>query len=37
MTRLKDVLENKGILQTWLSKKLGAHYNLVNNYDQYSQ
>lgn len=34
MNRIKDVLEEKGIKQIWLSKKLGKSYNMVNSYAQ---
>lgn len=32
MNRIKEVLEEKGIKQTWLSDKLGKSYNMVNSY-----
>jgi transcriptional regulator with XRE-family HTH domain len=32
MNRIKEVLEQKGIKQTWLSKELGKSYNMVNSY-----
>ena len=32
MNRIKEVLEEKGIKQTWLAKKLGKSYNMVNAY-----
>ena len=32
MNRIKEVLEEKGIKQTWLSKKLGKSFNQVNAY-----
>lgn len=28
MNRIKDVLESKGIKQTWLTEKLGKSYNI---------
>ena len=32
MNRNKEVLQDKGIKQTWLSEKLGKSYNIVNGY-----
>lgn len=32
MNRIKEVLEEKGIKQIWLSQKLGKSYNMVNSY-----
>ena len=32
MNRIKEVLDQKGIKQTWLSEKLGKSYNMVNSY-----
>jgi len=32
MNRIKEVLKQKGIKQTWLAKKLGKSYNMVNAY-----
>jgi putative transcriptional regulator len=32
MNRIKEVLNDKGIKQTWLSEKLGKSYNIVNGY-----
>lgn len=32
MNRIKKVLEEKGIKQTWLAEKLGKSYNMVNSY-----
>jgi putative transcriptional regulator len=32
MNRIKEVLEEKGLTQTWLSKQLGKGYNMVNSY-----
>jgi transcriptional regulator with XRE-family HTH domain len=32
MNRIKEVLQDKGIKQTWLSEKLGKSYNIVNGY-----
>ena len=37
MNRIKEVLEEKGIKQTWLAEKLGKSYNMVNGYVQNSQ
>lgn len=37
MNRIKKVLEQKGIKQIWLSKKLGKSYNMVNAYVQNRQ
>ena len=34
MNRIKEVLEAKGVKQTWLSEKLGKSYNMVNSYVQ---
>lgn len=34
MNRIKEVIEPKGIKQTWLAKKLGKSYNIVNSYVQ---
>jgi transcriptional regulator with XRE-family HTH domain len=34
MNRIKEVLKQKGIKQTWLAKKLGKSYNTVNSYSQ---
>ena len=34
MNRIKIVLENKGIRQTWLAEKLGKSFNTVNGYVQ---
>jgi transcriptional regulator with XRE-family HTH domain len=34
MNRIKEVLEEKGIKQVWLSEKLGKSYNMVNSYIQ---
>lgn len=32
MNRIKEVLENKGIKQTWLAERLKKSYNMVNSY-----
>ncbi len=37
MNRIKVVLEEKGIKQTWLAEKLGKSYNMVNSYVQNRQ
>jgi putative transcriptional regulator len=37
MTRIKEVLEEKGIKQIWLAEKLGKSYNMVNAYVQNRQ
>ncbi|MEQ6123572.1 helix-turn-helix transcriptional regulator [Pseudotenacibaculum sp. MALMAid0570] len=37
MNRIKIVLENKGIRQTWLAEKLGKSFNTVNGYVQNRQ
>ena len=34
MNRIKAVLKEKGIKQTWLAEKLGKSYNMVNSYVQ---
>ena len=34
MNRIKEVLEERGIKQTWLAEKLGKRYNMVNSYVQ---
>jgi putative transcriptional regulator len=34
MNRIKEVLEEKGIKQTWLAEKLGKSFNMVNAYAQ---
>ncbi|MDY6801173.1 MAG: helix-turn-helix transcriptional regulator [Bacteroidota bacterium] len=34
MNRIKIVLEEKGIKQTWLAEKLGKSYNMINSYAQ---
>ena len=34
MNRIKEVLEERGIKQTWLADKLGKSYNMVNGYVQ---
>lgn len=37
MNRIKEVIEEKGIKQTWLADKLGKSYNMVNGYVQNRQ
>lgn len=37
MNRIKEVLERKGIKQTWLAEQLGKSYNMVNSYVQNRQ
>jgi transcriptional regulator with XRE-family HTH domain len=37
MNRIKEVLDDKGIKQTWLADKLGKSYNMVNSYVQNRQ
>jgi transcriptional regulator with XRE-family HTH domain len=32
MNRIKEVLKDKGITQTWLASRLGKSYNMVNGY-----
>ena len=32
LNRIKEVLDEKGILQTWLAKKLNKSFNSVNAY-----
>tara|TARA_B110000971_G_C19950206_1_gene473011 strand:- start:650 stop:847 length:198 start_codon:yes stop_codon:yes gene_type:complete len=34
MNRIKEVLEERGIKQIWLSEQLGKSYNMVNSYVQ---
>ena len=34
MNRIKELLEEKGLTQVWLSEKLGKSYNMVNSYAQ---
>jgi putative transcriptional regulator len=34
MNRIKVVLEQKGIKQTWLAEKLGKSYPIINGYAQ---
>lgn len=37
MNRIKEVLADKGIKQTWLAEQLGKSYNMVNGYVQNRQ
>lgn len=37
MNRIKEVLGEKGIKQTWLANKLGKSFNTVNSYVQNRQ
>lgn len=37
MNRIKEVLEEKGLTQTWLAEQLGKSYNMVNAYVQNRQ
>ena len=37
MNRIKEILEQKGIKQTWLAERLGKSYNVVNGYVQNRQ
>lgn len=32
MNRIKDILQEKGIKQTWLAEKLGKSFNMINDY-----
>lgn len=34
MNRIKEVLKDKGISQTWLAKKTGKSYNTINEYSR---
>ena len=34
MNRIKEVLEERGVKQTWLAEKLEKSYNMVNSYVQ---
>ena len=34
MNRIKEVLEEKGLTQTWLAETLGKSFNMVNSYAQ---
>ena len=37
MNRIKELLEERGLKQTWLAEKLGKSYNMVNGYVQNRQ
>lgn len=37
MNRIKEILDQKRIKQTWLAEKLGKSYNMVNGYVQNRQ
>ena len=37
MNRIKEVLEEKGIKQTWLANQIGKSFNTVNGYVQNRQ
>ena len=37
MNRIREVLEQKGIKQTWLAERLGKSFNTVNSYVQNRQ
>ena len=34
MNRIKEILDEKGIKQTWLAEQLGKSFNMVNAYAQ---
>lgn len=34
MNRIKEILEEKGVKQTWLADRLSKSYNMVNSYVQ---
>jgi len=34
MNRIKEVLKDKGIAQTWLAKQMGKSYNTINEYSR---
>jgi putative transcriptional regulator len=34
MNKIKDILTQKGIKQTWLAERLGKSYNMTNSYVQ---
>ena len=34
MNRIKEILDKKGIRQTWLAEQLGKSFNMVNAYAQ---
>ena len=37
MNRIKEILEEKGMKQTWLAEQLGKSYSIVNGYVQNRQ
>ncbi len=37
MNKIKEVIDKKGIKQTWLAEQLGKSYNMVNSYVQNRQ
>ena len=37
MNKIKEVLVEKGIKQTWLAEQIGKSYNMVNGYVQNRQ
>ncbi len=37
MNRIKEILDERGIRQTWLADQLGKSYNMVNAYVQNRQ
>lgn len=34
MNRIKEILQERSLKQTWLAEKLGKSYNMVNSYVQ---
>jgi putative transcriptional regulator len=34
MNKIKEILETKGIKQTWLSEQMNKSYNMINSYVQ---
>jgi ribosome-binding protein aMBF1 (putative translation factor) len=32
MNRIKEVIKDNGIFQTWLADKMGKSYNIINEY-----
>lgn len=34
MNKIKEILDRKGIKQTWLAERLGKSFNIVNSYVQ---
>ena len=37
MNKIKELLDRKGIKQTWLAEQLGKSFNMVNSYVQNRQ